>query len=42
VAISGNCTPGDVEKGLAAGFQGFLAKPINLEKFNQSLKKHLG
>ncbi len=41
VAISGNCTPTDIDDGLKAGFHGFLAKPIALEEFKHCLDKHL-
>ena len=30
VALSGQSTPSDIDKGLAAGFKGYLTKPIDI------------
>jgi CheY-like chemotaxis protein len=33
IAVSGDSLPEDIEKGLEAGFDGYLAKPIDVRKF---------
>jgi CheY-like chemotaxis protein len=37
IAISGYCSPADVEHSKAAGFVAHLAKPFNLEEFDSAL-----
>jgi CheY-like chemotaxis protein len=37
IAISGYCSPADVARTKAAGFQAHLAKPFNLEEFDAAL-----
>lgn len=37
IAISGYCSPADVERSKAAGFLAHLAKPFNLEEFDSTL-----
>ena len=37
VALSANAMPRDIEKGLEAGFFRYLAKPINVDKFLDTL-----
>ncbi|WP_447529579.1 GAF domain-containing protein [Vreelandella sp. TE19] len=41
VALSANALPRDIEKGLAAGFNDYLTKPINIEKLSSMLKEFL-
>ncbi len=41
VAISANALASDVEKGLDAGFSDYITKPINLQAFFSTIKKHL-
>ncbi len=42
IFLSAYATPQDVEKGLAAGAEKYLAKPIELEDLNQSVIEILG
>ena len=37
IALSANAMPGDIEKGLAAGFFSYLTKPINVGRFMDTL-----
>jgi len=37
IAISGNATPRDIEKGLGAGFFRYITKPINVDEFMEAL-----
>jgi CheY-like chemotaxis protein/nitrogen-specific signal transduction histidine kinase len=37
LGISSDATPDDVEKGLRAGFQNYLTKPLRLEEFDNAL-----
>lgn len=41
VALSASATPADIEKGLAAGFNDYLTKPIQLPKVLALLEKYL-
>jgi len=41
VAISANALASDVEKGLKAGFSDYITKPINLQAFFVTIKRHL-
>ena len=41
VAISANALASDLEKGLKAGFADYITKPINLQSFFATIKKHL-
>ena len=41
IAISANALASDVEKGLKAGFSDYITKPINLQAFFATMKKHL-
>ena len=41
IAISANALASDVEKGLNAGFSDYITKPINLQAFFATMKKHL-
>jgi len=38
IALSANALPRDIEKGLAAGFFGYLTKPIKLDEFMDQLE----
>jgi CheY-like chemotaxis protein len=37
IAVSANAMPRDIEKGLEAGFFGYLTKPIKVNEFMQTL-----
>ena len=41
VAISANALASDLEKGREAGFADYITKPINLQSFFATIKKHL-
>ena len=41
VAVTADVSPGARERALAAGFAGFLTKPINVDKFEGSIKSFL-
>jgi CheY-like chemotaxis protein len=41
IAISANAMPRDIEKGLAAGFDDYLTKPIQVGKFMKMVEAHL-
>jgi CheY-like chemotaxis protein len=41
VALSANAIPRDIENGLAAGFYGYLTKPIQVGQFLETLDKAL-
>lgn len=42
VAISANAMPRDIERALAAGFERYLTKPIQIEEVVDALNTHLG
>ncbi|MBM9606047.1 response regulator [Desulfopila inferna] len=37
IAMSGDSLPEDIEKGLRAGFRGYLTKPVDIKKFYATL-----
>ncbi len=41
VAVTADVSPGARERALAAGFAGFMTKPINVDKFESSIKAFL-
>src|SRR6187399_561152 len=41
VAVTADASPGARERALATGFAGFLTKPINVDKFEGSVKAYL-
>jgi CheY-like chemotaxis protein len=41
IALSANAMPHDVEKALAAGFLGYITKPINIQQFMNTLDEAL-
>ena len=41
IALSANAMPGDVKRGLAAGFDDYLTKPLELASFSATLTRHL-
>jgi len=42
VAISANATPGDIQRGLEAGFREYITKPIDVYQFHGILERYLG
>jgi len=38
IAISANAMPGDIRKGMAAGFHGYITKPINVNDLLQAIE----
>ena len=41
IAVSANAAPGDIEKGLKAGFFNYITKPIKVNQFMESLNDAL-
>jgi PAS domain S-box-containing protein len=41
VAVSANAMPRDIARGLAAGFDDYIAKPIDVEYFVETLRRHV-
>jgi CheY-like chemotaxis protein len=41
IALSANAMPSDIERGLAAGFFGYLTKPIKVNEFMDALDSAL-
>jgi CheY-like chemotaxis protein len=41
IALSANAMPGDIQKGLAAGFFRYLTKPIKVKEFMDTLDSAL-
>ncbi|MDH5378638.1 MAG: response regulator, partial [Gammaproteobacteria bacterium] len=39
LALSANAMPGDVEKGLKAGFVAYLTKPIDINEIENTIKR---
>ncbi len=37
IAVTANAMPSDVERGMAAGFADYLAKPLDVVRFDQSI-----
>jgi CheY-like chemotaxis protein len=42
VALTAFAMPGDRERLLAAGFDGYLAKPIEVRRFPDSVREYCG
>ncbi len=42
IAISGNSSAMDIQKGLDAGFDGYLTKPVNIETLYNAIDTNLG
>ena len=42
VALTAHAMPGDREKALAAGFDGYISKPIDVQTFPQEIARYLG
>lgn len=42
VALTAYAMEGDDQRGLAAGFNDYVTKPVGLKKIREVLKKHLG
>lgn len=41
IAISGNAMPKDIEKGMAAGFDSYITKPVDIKSLMNSVYHHL-
>jgi hypothetical protein len=41
LAVSANAMPGDIEKGIQAGFDEYITKPINIQNFLKTVESHL-
>jgi two-component system, cell cycle response regulator DivK len=41
VALTAHAMPGDREKALAAGFDGYIAKPIDVRRFSDEVARYL-
>lgn len=41
IAVSANAMPGDIEKGLKAGFDEYLTKPLDVDRFESVLDKFI-
>jgi len=42
VALTAHAMPGDREKTLAAGFDGYISKPIDVRTFSDEIVRYLG
>ena len=42
VALTAHAMPGDREKALAAGFDGYISKPIDVQTFPREIARYLG
>jgi CheY-like chemotaxis protein len=42
VAVTASVTPGERDKVVAAGFNGYIAKPIDVASFGQMVDGHVG
>lgn len=42
IALTANALPGDKERSLIAGCEGYITKPIDLDTFTDEIKKYLG
>ena len=42
VALTAHAMPGDKEKALAAGFDGYITKPIDVRSFSDEVARYLG
>ena len=41
IALTANATARDIERGLAAGFDAYLTKPLNIVQFNETIRRLL-
>ena len=41
IAVTADAMPQDIERGLAAGFSGYITKPINFKKFNETVDENI-
>lgn len=41
IAVTANARPSDIDRGIAAGFAGYITKPINISDFHDEIKRHL-
>ncbi|MGD8524808.1 MAG: response regulator [Thioalkalispiraceae bacterium] len=41
IAVSANAMPSDLEKGMAAGFNAYITKPINISDFYKQVEQFL-
>jgi len=42
VALTAHAMPGDRERALAAGFDGYISKPIDVRTFSEEIGRYLG
>jgi len=42
VAVSAAAMPRDIERGMKAGFDAYLTKPLDLTKLTESINRYLG
>jgi CheY-like chemotaxis protein len=42
LALTAHTLPGDRQRALDAGFNGYISKPINVQHFNEELEKVIG
>lgn len=41
IAVTADAMPQDIERGIAAGFKGYITKPINFKQFNETIDENI-